>query len=62
MAAENRDGVRSVHRALSLLTLFDEEHPARTMRELVEMAQLPKTTALRLIQTLERSGYLYSRP
>lgn len=32
------------------------------MRELVEMAELPKTTTLRLIQTLERSGYLYSRP
>jgi len=32
------------------------------MRELVEMAELPKTTTLRLIQTLERSGYLYTRP
>lgn len=59
---ENRDGVRSVHRALSLLTLFNEEHPARTARELVDLAELPKTTVLRLIQTLERSGYLYSRP
>jgi len=62
VANEGRDGVRSVHRALSLLTLFDEEHPARTARELVEKAELPKTTVLRLIQTLERSGYLYSRP
>jgi len=26
------------------------------------MAELPKTTVLRLIQTLERSGYLYGRP
>lgn len=61
-APDGRDGVRSVHRALYLLTLFDEEHPARTMRELVELAELPKTTVLRLIQTLEQSGYLYDRP
>ena len=62
LAADNHDGVRSVHRALSLLTLFDGEHPARTVRELVELAELPKTTVLRLIQTLEGSGYLYGRP
>ena len=62
VAVVSRDGVRSVQRALSLLTLFDEEHPARTARELVGIAELPKTTVLRLIQTLERSGYLYSRP
>jgi DNA-binding IclR family transcriptional regulator len=61
-APDNRDGVRSVQRALYLLTLFDEDHPSRTMRELVEMAELPKTTVLRLIQTLEQSGYLYDRP
>ncbi len=62
MPVDSRDGVRSVHRALSLLTMFDEEHPARTARELVEIAELPKTTVLRLIQTLEQSGYLYTRP
>ena len=42
--------------------LFDEQHPARTARELVEVAELPKTTVLRMIQTLEQAGYLYSRP
>lgn len=62
VASDNPDGVRSVHRALSLLTLFDEDHPARMVRELVEISDLPKTTVLRLVQTLERSGYLYSRP
>jgi len=61
-ATDNPEALRSVHRALSLLTLFDEEHPARTARELVELAELPKTTVLRLIQTLEQSGYLYGRP
>jgi DNA-binding IclR family transcriptional regulator len=54
--------VRSVSRALSLLTLFDEDHPIRTVRELVGSAELPKTTLLRLLQTLENFGYLYMRP
>lgn len=56
------DSVRSVRRALSLLTLFDEDRPIRTLRELVDTAELPKTTVLRLIQTLENLGYLYVRP
>ena len=56
------DSVRSVARALSLLTLFDEEHAIRSLRELVEAAGLPKTTVLRLIQTMEQLGYLYARP
>lgn len=62
MKADSRDGVRSVQRALSLLTFFDEQHPTRMVRELVEVAEFPKTTVLRLIQTLERAGYLFSRP
>lgn len=54
--------VRSVSRALALLTLFDEDHAIRTLRDLVETTELPKTTVLRLIQTLEQFGYLYARP
>ncbi|MGH7762031.1 MAG: IclR family transcriptional regulator [Candidatus Dormibacteraceae bacterium] len=54
--------VRSVSRALSLLTIFSEDQPIRTLRELVDSAELPKTTVLRLIQTLETFGYLYARP
>lgn len=54
--------VRSVTRALSLLTLFSEDQPIWTLRELVDSAELPKTTVLRLIQTLETLGYLYARP
>jgi DNA-binding IclR family transcriptional regulator len=53
--------VRSVSRALGLLALFDEA-PIWTLRELVESTELPKTTVLRLIQTLEQFGYLYARP
>jgi DNA-binding IclR family transcriptional regulator len=62
MAPDNgSDSVRSVARALSLLALFDEEHAIRPLRELVEAAELPKTTVLRLIQTMEQLGYLHTR-
>jgi len=54
--------VRSVSRALALLTLFDEEMPTRTLRDLIASTELPKTTVLRLIQTLEQCGYLFTRP
>jgi DNA-binding IclR family transcriptional regulator len=62
MAAENgSDSVRSVARAFSLLALFSEAHPTRSLPELVEAADLPKTTVLRLIQTMGQLGYLYTR-
>lgn len=54
--------VRSVSRALALLTLFDEETPIRALRDLIDSSELPKTTVLRLIQTLEQFGYLFERP
>lgn len=54
--------VRSVSRALALLALFDEETPIRTLRDLIDSSELPKTTVLRLIQTLEHLGFLYERP
>src|SRR5579859_2783267 len=54
--------VRSVSRALALLALFDEETPIRTLRDLIDSSELPKTTVLRLIQTLEQFGYLHTRP
>jgi len=53
--------VRSVSRALALLTLFDDETPMRTLRDLIDSSELPKTTVLRLIQTLEQFGYLFER-
>lgn len=54
---ENRDaGVRSVARAIDVLTLFDTAHPSRGLREIVEETGLPKTTAVRLLATLEARG------
>jgi DNA-binding IclR family transcriptional regulator len=53
-------GVRSVRRALDILGLLSEERPLITLREITEITGLPKTTVLRLVQTLEESGLLWS--
>lgn len=51
-------GVRSISRAVDVLQLFDAEHPTRTLREIVASTELPKTTVVRMIATLESLGLL----
>ncbi|MFE4056503.1 IclR family transcriptional regulator [Streptomyces sp. NPDC059096] len=53
-------GVRSVRRALDILTLLTEDRPVVSLREITEATGLPKTTVLRLVHTLEQSGLLWS--
>ncbi|MFE1312840.1 IclR family transcriptional regulator [Streptomyces sp. NPDC058755] len=55
-------GVRSVRRAFDILNLLSEQRPVITLREITEATGLAKTTALRLVQTLEESGLLWSHP
>ncbi len=54
-------GVRSVTRVVDLLELFDNAHPTRLLRELVEGTELPKTTVVRLVATLCARGVLALR-
>ena len=63
-AAETGDaqGVRSIRRALDILSLLTEERPAVSIRDIVEATGLAKTTVIRLVQTLERSGLLWATP
>ena len=51
-------GVRSVQRALDILSLLTEDRPSVTIRDIVEATGLAKTTVIRLVQTLEQSGLL----
>lgn len=51
-------GVRSVRRAFDILALLREDRPVITLREVTEATGLAKTTALRLVQTLEETGLL----
>ncbi|MDC3724398.1 IclR family transcriptional regulator [Rhodococcus sp. Rp3] len=46
-------GVRSIGRAVRILELFDAEHPNRPLREIVALSELPKTTVVRVLSTLE---------
>lgn len=60
-AAPGSESVRSVSRALQLLAVFDEAHAALSLSDLLERSELPKTTVIRLVQTLEQSGFLFRR-
>ena len=51
-------GVRSVQRAMDIMSLLTEQRPTVTLREIVEATELPKTTVLRIVQTLEHCGLL----
>lgn len=53
-------GVRSVQRAFDILALLTEERRTLTVREVVDETGLAKTTALRLLQTLEQMGLLWA--
>ncbi|WP_433508855.1 IclR family transcriptional regulator [Nonomuraea sp. CA-143628] len=55
-------GVRSVQRAFDILSLLGEDRRILTIREVVDETGLAKTTALRLLQTLEHMGLLWATP
>jgi DNA-binding IclR family transcriptional regulator len=55
-------GVRSVQRAIEILSLLSEEHPVISIRDIVESTGLAKTTVIRLVQTLEQNGLLWATP
>lgn len=60
-AAGGDGGVRSVSRAVELLSLFDVDHPTRSLRDIVRLTALPKTTVVRLLGTLESLGLVADR-
>jgi DNA-binding IclR family transcriptional regulator len=59
-AAAADGGVRSVTRAFDLLRAFDAEHKVRSLRELVQLTGLPKSTVVRLLGTLGNHGIITS--
>jgi len=54
----SNDGVIAVERALSLLDCFSPQSPSMTLAELAAKSPLHKTTIFRLLNSLERSGYV----
>ncbi|MDR3078352.1 MAG: IclR family transcriptional regulator [Planctomycetota bacterium] len=57
MNTTNDYTISSVRRALGLLKLF-EEHCELTLREVSELSGIGKSTALRLLYTLHREGFV----
>jgi len=56
----DQHGVRSVQRALDILSLLTEDRPTVAIRDIVEATGLAKTTVIRLVSTLEQSGLLWA--
>ncbi|GAA2853479.1 IclR family transcriptional regulator [Actinoplanes cyaneus] len=53
-------GVRSIQRALDVLSLLSEDRPLIAIRDIVAATGLAKTTVIRIVQTLEQSGLLWA--
>lgn len=50
--------IRAVGRALAIFDAFDNQHLSLSLQEIAERIRMPKTTAFRLVNTLERAGFL----
>ena len=57
-ATDSSGDVRSVRRALTLLSMFDAESPGATLSELARRSGLATSTVQRLLQTLERERFV----
>lgn len=55
---KQKTGVEAVDRALTMLSAFSEDRSAMTLTQLAARAGLYKSTALRLSESLTRSGFL----
>jgi IclR family pca regulon transcriptional regulator len=54
--------IEALQRGLGVLALFNRESPELSLKEIVDRAGLNKSTAFRVVSTLESSGYLEKDP
>ncbi len=59
---QDRYGIEALARGLRVLELFSPAKPALRFAEIVELSGLSKTTAFRVVKTLEGTGYLEREP
>ncbi len=62
MKKESSYVIESLQRGLHVLSLFNRERSALTLTEIVEATGLNKSTAFRIVNTLDSSGYLERDP
>ena len=55
---KSRYGIESLARGLATLALFSSDAPSLSFTEIVETLKLNKSTAFRVLSTLETAGYL----
>jgi DNA-binding IclR family transcriptional regulator len=56
----DNQGVRSIQRALDILSMLSDDRPLIAVRDIVAATGLAKTTVIRIVQTLEQSGLLWA--
>ena len=61
-SASDGQSVRSVQRAVEIMSLLSEERPVVSIRDIIEATGLAKTTVIRLVHTLEQNGLLWAAP
>lgn len=54
--------VQSLAHGLAILSLFDVEHPVWSLGDITKQSGLSKTTAYRMLRTLERAGFVTFDP
>lgn len=59
-ASRSDGGVRSARRTLEILSLLRPSRPTLTLKVVLEETGLPRTTAIRLLETLQQSGLLWA--
>ena len=50
--------MRSVQRILAVFETFSPERTSLTLQEIADRIDLPKSTTFRIVQSLEKAGYL----
>ena len=50
--------MRAVQRILSVFGCFTPERPALQLQEICHRIDLPKSTGFRIVQSLDKAGYL----
>lgn len=58
MATEN-ESVRAIDRAFDILAVFNNQQPTLTLHEISQKVGLANTTVFRILQTMERRGYVF---
>ncbi len=58
----SRYNIEALARGLEILTLFTTERPSLSLAEIVAASKINKTTAFRVVSTLETLGYLERDP